>query len=151
MGDVEPLSDGNAFIGWGGPRPIASEVTLSGTLLADLEVNAPGNVVYRWYLLPWTGSPTTPPALVALASGANVTLYYSWNGATQVSAYRVEAGPAPDQMQPVLTQPKQGFETSTVLTGAQTQVCYYRVVAVDTGGHDLRASDTISLPMPSCD
>ena len=57
MGNTQRLSDGNTFIGWGGPRPIASEVTPDGQLVRDIEVDSTAGIVYRWFKLPWKGQP----------------------------------------------------------------------------------------------
>jgi hypothetical protein len=150
MGNVQQLPGGDVFIGWGGPRPIASEVTATGKPVLDLEVGAPGGYVYRWYKLPWTGNPRTAPILAAQTKDITTTLYVSWNGATQVSDYRIEAGTAPNTLAPIRTQPKRGFETSVVLKTDQSAKCYYRVSALDKTGKSLRSSNVVKLKTSSC-
>jgi Arylsulfotransferase (ASST) len=150
MGDVEQLPNGSVFIGWGGPNPFASEVTRNGKLLQDLEVSTPTNVVYRWFKLPWSGNPDTAPALAAQTIGENVQLYFSWNGATEVAAYQVEAAKTPDTFTPITTVAKQGFETSALVGNALAAECYYRVLAIDTAGNDMRYSNTVSTPGAGC-
>ena len=150
MGDAQRLPDGNTFIGWGGPRPIASEVTSDGQLVRDIELNGADGVVYRWFQMPWTGEPDTAPTLVVQSAGVTTTLYYSWNGATDVGAYRIEAGQTQDQFTPLKSENKQGFETTTVLTSAQARACYYRVMAVDKAGADMRYSNVITSTAPGC-
>jgi hypothetical protein len=66
----------------------------------------------------------------------------SWNGATEVVRWRLEAGPGPDALEPVLTKPKQGFETSLpVPAGPGVGVA----VALDTQGRVLGRSNTLRL------
>jgi hypothetical protein len=48
-----------------------------------------------------------------------VTLYASWNGATEVETWEVLAGPALDSLEPAGSVPRTGFETAiAVSTGA---------------------------------
>jgi hypothetical protein len=150
MGDTERLPGGDTFIGWGGLRPIASEVTPGGQLVRDIEIGTPGLLVYRWYVDSWKGNPDTTPTLVARTDGDTTALYYSWNGATEVGSYRVEAGSSQGTFSPMTTQARQGFETSTVLSGDQPAACYYRVMAVDKAGQDMRYSNVVKLDTPGC-
>jgi hypothetical protein len=51
---------------------------------------------YRAFRFPWTGGPQDVPTVTA-GPGAEgeVTLYASWNGATEVATWEVLAGPGP--------------------------------------------------------
>jgi len=40
-----------------------------------------------------------------------VTIYTSWNGATEVATRQVLAGPGPNESKSVASAPRQGFET----------------------------------------
>ena len=53
---------------------------------------------YRTYRFPWVGTPSTAPAIAAVGANAEVTVYASWNGATQVTSWRVFAGPSPNAL-----------------------------------------------------
>jgi hypothetical protein len=66
----------------------------------------------------------------------------SWNGATEVSAWQLLAGPSPDALQPTVTVPRTGFETqlSPGLTSG-----YVAVRALDLAGHPLGQSATLKL------
>ena len=150
MGDVQQLPNGNVFIGWGGPDPYASEVTRSGKLVQDLEVGTPTNVVYRWFKQPWWGNPDTAPVLAVQPDGNNMALYFSWNGATDVAAYQIEMGKTQDSFIPITTVAKQGFETSAVVGNATADACYYRVLAIDAAGNDMRYSNTVAVPGTGC-
>ena len=71
------------------------------------------NESYRAFRFPWKGHPTDRPAAVAeRVSKAEVTLYVSWNGATEVATWEVLAGPHPNRMEAVGSVPREGFETA---------------------------------------
>ena len=81
MGDVEPLPNGNVFVGWGS-EPYFSEYSRSGRLLFEGELPGP-DLTYRATLEQWEGLPLTPPAGAARTAGSATTVYASWNGATR--------------------------------------------------------------------
>ena len=86
----------------------------------------------------WTGTPAAPPAVVvgAAAGDGSRTLNVSWNGATEVEAWKILAGPSEDQLTEVGTTPRTGFETAVKIT-APSEADVFRVVAVDDGGSEL--------------
>jgi hypothetical protein len=91
MGDTQPLPNGNVFVGWGS-EPYLSEYSRSGKLLLDGYF--PGSdLSYRALVEPWVGLPLSPPSGAARATDDRMTVYASWNGATQVVSWRVLAGP----------------------------------------------------------
>ena len=51
-----------------------------------------------------------------------MTLYASWNGATEVESWQVLAGSNPDQLKPVGSTPRRGFETTVVVRIAEPYV-----------------------------
>jgi EmrB/QacA subfamily drug resistance transporter len=135
MGDTQPLSNGNVFVGWGS-EPYFSEFTRSGQRL--LEGNFPGSdLSYRETLDPWVGLPLTPPVGAARQQGARATVYASWNGATRVVSWRVLAGPSTTQLSAVASAPKSGFETAIPLARAYPS---YEVQALDAGGRAIGTS-----------
>ena len=96
-GDVEQLPDHDDFVGWGA-RPYISEYSPSGQLLYDAHFVG-ANASYRAYLLPWRGQPdpaVSPPSLAVASSRHGLVVYASWNGATDVSSWRVLGGTYPD-------------------------------------------------------
>jgi EmrB/QacA subfamily drug resistance transporter len=110
MGDTQPLSDRNTFIGWGS-EPYFSEFGPSGRKL--LEANFPGSdLSYRETLAEWVGLPLTKPLGAARHSGGTTVVYASWNGATQVVSWRVLAAAGSGRMAPVATARRSGFETA---------------------------------------
>src|SRR5690606_36342388 len=95
MGNVQRLPDGNTVIGWGGgltqpsrpPSAALTEFTPEGDAALHLsfyEPDGPSILNYRAFKFPWQGFPATPPTLIADTDSVPVTLYYSWNGATEV-------------------------------------------------------------------
>jgi hypothetical protein len=140
QGNIQQLPDGDMFIGWGA-EPYFSEYSPSGQLLFDGHMHG-SYQSYRMYRFPWTGTPTSTPAIAAVSAraGAPVTVYASWNGATQVASWRVLAGPSPTQLAAVATAARAGFETTIATPGAEA---YVAVQALDATGAVLGSSQTI--------
>jgi hypothetical protein len=67
----------------------------------------------------------------------------SWNGATEVSRWRVLAGSEPDRLQAVTVAAKDGFETSIQVASAAR---YVAVQALDRAGRVLRTSRPVPRP-----
>ncbi len=135
MGDTQPLSNGNVFVGWGS-EPYFSELTRSGQRL--LEGNFPGSdLSYRETLDPWVGLPLTPPVGAARRQGSRATVYASWNGATRLASWRVLAGSATTQLSVVTSAAKSGFETAIPLPQSYAS---YEVQALDSAGRVIGTS-----------
>ena len=81
---MQVLPNGNVFVGWGS-APVFSEFSHEGMLLSSAAFPTEGES-YWAFPFPWSGQPTDEPA-VATESGSEdeVTLYTSWNGATEVT------------------------------------------------------------------
>ena len=71
---------------------------------------------FRTYLSSWSGHPSEAPAITATHSGSGVTVYTSWNGATEVASWQILTGESPGSLTPATTVAKAGFETSATLT-----------------------------------
>lgn len=125
MGNTQRLGNGNTFIGWGG-QPQLSEVRPNGTLALEMALNA---LSYRAFRFPWSGFPATDPHAVARydSDPTAVTLYASWNGATDITGYEVYAGPTKASLSPVTTATRTGFETMIPLTGLDPDTCFFQV------------------------
>ena len=140
MGSIEPLSNGNEFVGWGS-APWFTEYDSSGQLLLDARL--PGSdISYRATVEPWIGLPQYPPAGAARRRGAGTTVYASWNGATRLAGWRVlglDGGGTPT---PLASARKSGFETAIPVQGAATR---YEVQAVDARGRVIGTSPPFSL------
>jgi Arylsulfotransferase (ASST) len=111
-GSFQLLANGDALIGWGSMTE-ATEYAPNGSTLMDLSLS---NWSYRDYRFPWVGQPLTPPAVAARRAGAATRVWVSWNGSTEVAAWRMLAGPTASHVIPV-TGPKgkTGFETEISL------------------------------------
>jgi hypothetical protein len=90
------LVAGGALVDWGSV-PRVSEFGRDGRedLLLQLSYWS-----YRAPAVRWVGRPLSPPAIAARRHGADVTLWASWNGATEVRRWQVLAGPSPDRLAP---------------------------------------------------
>jgi Arylsulfotransferase (ASST) len=140
QGNIQQLAGGGVFVGWGS-EPYFSEFSPTGQLLFDGHMHGTYQS-YRTYRFPWSGTPTSAPAIAAVAAhaGAPVTVYASWNGATQVASWRVLAGPSPQQLAPVSTAPRGGFETAIATAGPEP---YVAVQALESSGAVIGSSPTI--------
>jgi hypothetical protein len=138
-GNVQVLPNGDAFVGWG--RALAfSEFAHDGELLFDARL-PPQNRSYRAFRFPWSARPTDRPAAAAeRTSEEDVRVYASWNGATEVESWEVLAGPGPEQLEPLGSVPKDGFETAIL---ARTAEPYVGVQAKDSSGRVLGTSEPI--------
>jgi hypothetical protein len=141
QGNVQLLPNTNVLIGWGS-APFISEFSYDGKLLFNAQL-PPDVESYRAFRFPWKGHPTDAPAVVAESGPEDkVTLYASWNGATEVATWEVLAGPRPDRLEPVESVPRDGFETAMLV---QTSDPYVAVRAKDRPGQVLGASAPVKL------
>jgi hypothetical protein len=122
QGNVQVLPNDNVFIGWGS-EPAFSEFSSDGELLFNAKFSHTSNETYRAFRFPWSGHPSDDPA-VAAEPGAEdeVTLYASWNGASEVATWQVLAGPGPDRLRPVGSAPREGFETAITVRTTEPYV-----------------------------
>ena len=130
-GNLQLLTGGHAFAGWGGKNPRFSEFAADGTLLFDETFASPKSSSYRAYRFAWSGHPTDRPAAAATTAGARTTVYASWNGATEVARWRVLSGAAPSSLRAGRTDARTGFETAIPLGGTVKLV---QVEALDRSG-----------------
>ena len=151
QGNMQTLPNGNAFVGWGS-EPGFSEFHGDGELLFDANF-PPGVESYRAFRFPWVGRPVERPA-VAVEPGPSsneVSVYASWNGATEVASWGILAGPSPRRLKNVGFVPRDGFETAAA---ARTDEPYLGVQAVDRRGRSLGRSEAVrpgwrSAPRPA--
>jgi hypothetical protein len=144
QGNVQALAGGDWMVGWG-QAGYLSEVNPAGVVLFNAHL-PPGWESYRAFALPWSGQPTNPPAVAALAvpAGGGATVYASWNGATEVASWEVLAGSSPTSLEPVHGTPKTGFETAIALAAAPAG-SYVAVQALSAGGTLLGTSPTVKI------
>jgi hypothetical protein len=139
-GSIQPLPHDNVFLGWG-QQPFFSQDTGDGS--EDFSARFPsGTTSYRAYRFPWSGQPLTRPSVALLpGKGSALTVYASWNGATDVARWRVLTGAGPSTLRPGPSAAKKHFETAISL---HTGAAYIAVQALGSKGQVL----TTSLPQP---
>jgi hypothetical protein len=109
-GNLQPLAHGDVFMGWG-QQPDFSQDAADGAQIFSAYFPS-GTSTYRAYRFSWRGQPSTPPALaVDRGPGDLVTFYASWNGATDVAAWRVLTGGSPTTLAPRGQRAKSSFQT----------------------------------------
>jgi subtilisin family serine protease len=94
------------------------------------------------YRQDWEGHPRTKPSVAARTVGGATTVYASWNGATEVAAWRVLAGPSAAQLAPSAQAPRMGFETAVAVPGVPPVVA---VQALDAKGRVLATSRPVGV------
>ena len=138
QGNAQPLSNGGFFVGWGG-NPYFTEFSPTGRVLLDGRLAAGDS--YRAYRFRWRGRPAERPAVAARLSGDGaLTVYASWNGATDVARWEVLTGRNPDELRLAATAERQGFETTVTVDAAAP---YVAVRALAATGATLATSRVI--------
>ncbi len=142
QGSAQILPGGNMFVGWGA-QPEFSEYRPNGHQVFTGSF-PPGAQSYRAYRFPWHARPRTPPSVaVSPRPGGSVDIYASWNGATDVTGWRVLGGPSPDAMTALAGHARTGFETEITL---QSEPRYFEVQALGSHGTVLGTSSVHSDP-----
>jgi len=141
QGNMQALPNGDWLLDFGQLADV-SEFSSQGAMLFDAHL--PANVEsYRAFRFAWEGHPAHGPSFAYAAGAGSGTVYASWNGATQVAAWRVLAGRSPTTLTAVAQVPRSGFETAVALpagvVGPDVQV-----QALDGAGNVLGASSVAS-------
>lgn len=157
QGSVQIVPEsGNVLVGFGN-SPAYVEYSPSGEVLCaahwapkvTFEIIDFGMAKsYRVFKHPWVGKPKTVPDVKV----KNKKLYVSWNGATEVTGWRLETSrkieAMDDQFVTVQELKREGFETSFELGDMASK--YVRVVALDKKKRAMAASAVIkSTPRSS--
>jgi hypothetical protein len=145
QGNVQALAGGDWMVGWG-QAGYLSEVGPAGEVLFNAHL-PPDWESYRTFALPWSGQPSNPPALAALATPgahAGATAYASWNGATEVASWEVLVGPSATSLKPVAAAAKTSFETAIALPSAAAG-SYVAVQALNAAGSVIGTSPTVTI------
>jgi hypothetical protein len=140
MGNMQVLDNGNVMIGWGS-EPYFTEFGANGEIVLDGRLPK-GGQNYRAFRLPWHGRPSAPPRAVYRFAHGRGTVYVSWNGATEVAAWRLDAGPRHGALRPGKKVARQGFETALRTTPGDKVA---RAVALDASGRVLGRSKPIRI------
>jgi hypothetical protein len=139
QGNDQVLPNGDSFVGWGS-EPYFTEYSPTGQVLFDGHLQSPAQS-YRAYKFPWNATPYYPPAITVRTTNGKATVYASWNGATNVTQWRVLAGNDPTHLTTITTTPKTSFETTIPTT---TNAPAYAIQALDPTGNTLATSPTVS-------
>jgi hypothetical protein len=138
QGNMQVLPDGHVFVGWGA-EPWFTEFAAGGEVVFDGHF-IKGADSYRAYRFEWHGRPTERPTVVARKSGSGrVTVYASWNGATDVSRWQILAGTTSAELKPLRTVNRIGFETAIEL---KTDTKFFGVRALGAAGAEA-TSETV--------
>jgi hypothetical protein len=139
QGNTLALPGGDWLMGYGGLPDFteydsSGHVLLDGTLGKDVQD-------FRTYLSPWTGQPKSAPSVVVAPNGAGaLAVSVSWNGATEVSSWRVLAGSSASSLATVTSAAKSGFQTTIA---ALTTGPYVQVQALDASGQVIGTSAVV--------
>jgi hypothetical protein len=137
-GSMQLVPGGDVLINWGEVPELTEYSRTGGPPRMDLSLS---DWSCRGYRFPWVGKPLTRPAVAAKSTTGSTDVWASWNGSTQVVAWRVLAGADAAHLSTVGSPtPKQGFETEIALSSA------YHVVAVQalgSGGRVLATSRSV--------
>lgn len=150
QGSVQVLDDGNVFIGWG-RNPAITEHRPDGECVFDIQfspwrspsVDWNGLDSYRAFKVNWEGHPRwTPDVAAQRGSSGDLTVWASWNGATEVKEWVLLSSTLEKDLtganKVAARAARDGFET--VLWVDKFDDRYVRVVALGDKGQILRAS-----------
>jgi hypothetical protein len=155
MGNMQLLSNGSYFVGWGGQIPYFSAFGPKGSgarppLLLDGRFPVKC-FSYRAYASDWVGKPPQSELAVAArpaASGASDAweAYASWNGATEVASWKVSAGTSPGRLSNEHVVARNGFETAIPMTvpgSSGSTPPFFQAQALDHNGKVLGVSKVV--------
>lgn len=151
-GSVDMQQNGNTVVGWGSLGDF-SEFSANGNCIFHANIANRSGRTYRVFKSDWVGLPHWPPKLLAYThkigengtSDAPLIAYVSWNGATEITAWRfyVSVQSKHGPWLPAGTYQKQGFETmvnlsdSRVFGSFSSFLPYVHVEALNVGGNIL--------------
>jgi hypothetical protein len=144
QGNMQVLPDGAVFVGWGAD-PDFSEYSSGGRQIFNAAFSSKGKSgsaypvnTFRAYRFRWSAQPAQLPTIaVTGGKGGHLTVYASWNGATDVASWRLLAGPSPGALSALSTTRSAGFETAISTT---TSAAYVAVQAMSSAGLPLTTS-----------
>jgi hypothetical protein len=140
-GNLQVLPNGHVLVGWGSVSAY-TEFTAGGEVVMDATFPASATA-YRDLRYPWVGKPADQPALAVVPESTGMTVYASWNGATEIAHWQVLAGDSPGSLAQVASGPWTGFE-STIAVASLAAVVAVR--AVDRSGRVLGTSASVGGP-----
>lgn len=133
VGSRRTMSNGDQLVSWGN-SPYVTEFK-AGTPNFDMRISG---MSYRVVRARWTGLPDTKPSIAATRSRGTVTVWASWNGATEVARWRLVAGSSASSLHAVGSSvPKVTFDTRI---SASTNLPYVAAQALGASGQVLATS-----------
>lgn len=142
QGSVQLLPNGNAFVGWGS-QPYFAEYGPGGDIRFDARI-AGGSNSYRAFRSRWVGTPAERPAIAVERVASNkITVFASWNGATEVVGWDVMGRRSAQPATTLGTYARDGFETAM---SASTDYPYFEVQARDRYGRVIGQSAAVRIP-----
>lgn len=140
-GSQQRLTGGGYLLGFGSAGAWL-EFGPGGSVVQARRFTQPGVTTYRAYKNVWHATPVTAPDVAAARDGAGVAVWASWNGATEVVAWRVLAGPTATSLVAAGTADRSGFETPL---RAPAESAFVAVQALDARGAVLRTSPAVAV------
>jgi hypothetical protein len=139
VGSAAPLAGGGMLVDWG-QIPRVSELGPGGRENLALRLRYWS---YRAAPARWVGRPLAPPAILARRRGDRVTVWASWNGATEVRRWQVLAGPSAGALEPIgEPAPFEDLETRILVRSGEPWVA---VRALDAHGTPLATSRAVRV------
>ncbi|HLI45294.1 MAG TPA: hypothetical protein VKU92_12610, partial [Acidimicrobiales bacterium] len=142
------LPNGTAVIGWGASPYLSVFSYEPSQFEASLVLDArlpDGWTSYRGFAVDWNGSSAESEMALAVLRGVSSGQFVavmSWNGATDVAAWQVEASTGGGTPNQVALVPRTGFETSAAFTAdGATQ---FSAVASDAFGKVLGTTRSVT-------
>jgi hypothetical protein len=140
QGGMQVLPNGHVFVGWGS-EPYFTEFARNGTVVFDAHFGKDMDS-YRAYRFQWVGRPRDRPALVVERHDGRTAAFVSWNGATQVTRWRLRGGLTRRKLPGTTTALRTGFETEVTLPKGTR---FAAAQALDANGHVLGTSRTVAV------
>jgi hypothetical protein len=137
-GSDETLPGGDTMVGWG-QQPYLTEFNSSGRIVFDAHFVG-HTYSYRAFRSRWGAQPAAPPNVGARRRRGRTVVYASWNGATDVSRWRVLGGSSATKLATVGGALRRDFETPIHLNRAEAFVA---IQALSRAGKVLGTSKVI--------
>ena len=158
QGNTQVLENGNVFVNWGQEGAV-TEFKADGTPIfhayLDSGALAPGVQSYRGFRYEWTGYSSEVPAIAALRSEHETTVYVSWNGDTRVKTWRfysqcgrrnVRPGQSSNKLHSLGDAKRVSFETSLTIPTSVIQCSGQEALifaeGIDAAGAVLTTTDS---------
>jgi hypothetical protein len=137
LGSNRELANGDQLVSYGNSGRV---VEFAGTERVFTGSFPEGTFTYRAErATDWEGTPAAPPDF---AVGEDGQVAMSWNGATEVASWRIEAGPSAGELDVLETVDRTGFETRAEVEAPEGAEVY-RVSALDADGRVLGSAREI--------